>query len=70
LETRAALDMTKTATENIGLRAVRVRRRLATTVRFYAFDGTVCVQVEAGSEEDARDLCREVKLDFIGLCQK
>lgn len=61
--------MTKTANENIGLRAVRIRKRLKTGVRFYAFDGTVCVQIEADSEEDARYLCREVKLDFIGLCQ-
>ncbi len=62
--------MTKTATENIGLRAARVRKQLGTCVRFYAFDGTVCILVEAGGEEDARYLCREVKLDFIGLCQK
>ena len=61
--------MAKTSTETVGLRALRVRRR-TTSVRFYALDGTLCVLVEADSEEDARYLCRDVRLEFIGVCAK
>lgn len=64
------LGMTKTATENIGLRAARIRKRLKTSVRFYALEGSVCVMIEADSEADARYLCQDVKLDFLGLCGK
>jgi hypothetical protein len=38
-------------------------------VRFYAVDGTLCVLIEADSEEDAAFLCRDVKLDYIGICE-
>ena len=61
--------MPRTATERIGTGTVRIRRAAA-RVRFYALDGTVCVLIEADSEEDARFLCRDVRLEFIGLCEK
>jgi hypothetical protein len=48
--------------------AVRKRRRMG--VRFYALDGTLCVLIEADSEEDAHYLCQDVRLEFIGLCTK
>jgi len=65
--------MPRTATERIGTGAVRIRKRRVgreTSVRFYAFDGTICVLIEADSEDDARYLCRDVRLEFIGLCEK
>jgi hypothetical protein len=60
--------MARTATENVGLATDRIRKRRRTTVRCYAFDGTLCVLIEADSEEDARFLCRDVRLEFIGIC--
>jgi hypothetical protein len=65
--------MTRTASEKAGLRAVsavRIRKRRSAGVRFYALDGTLCVLIEAGSEEDAHFLCRDVRLEFIALCEK
>jgi hypothetical protein len=38
-------------------------------VRFYALDGTLCVLIEADDEDDARHLCREMSLEFVGLCE-
>jgi hypothetical protein len=37
-------------------------------VRFCALDGPVRVVIEADHEDDARYLCREMGLEFIGLC--
>jgi hypothetical protein len=65
--------MTKTAAERAGIAAVRIRRRVARRaqcVRFYALDGALCVLVEADSEDDARYLCRDVRIEFIGLCER
>jgi hypothetical protein len=63
----------KIATEKIGLRAVktlRINSRSARGVRFYAVDRSLCVMIEAESEDDAHHLCRDVRLEFIGLCEK
>jgi hypothetical protein len=37
-------------------------------VCFCALDGPVRVIIEADSEDDARYLCREMRWEFIGLC--
>ena len=60
--------MTRVATEqSVGV--VRVRKQRASArVRFFALDATVRVVVEADSEDDARYLCREMKWEFICLC--
>jgi hypothetical protein len=48
---------------------VRSRKRLAPVrVRFYALDVSVCVMIEADSEDDARYLCQETRQEFICLC--
>lgn len=48
---------------------VRTRKRPAPVrVGFYALDRSVCVEIEADSEDDARYLCRETRLEFICLC--
>jgi hypothetical protein len=65
--------MPRTATERIGTGAVRIRKRRVgreMSVRFYALDGTICVLIEADSEDDARYLCRDLRFEFIGLCEK
>jgi hypothetical protein len=62
--------MARTASENVGLAAARIRRQRQTSIRFYALDGTLCVLIEANSEEDARYLCRDIRLEFIGLCER
>jgi hypothetical protein len=63
--------MPKSASEAAGLRRMHVGgKRGAVGVRFYALDGTICVLIEAESEADARYLCRNVRLEFIGLCDK
>lgn len=70
---RQRFGMAKTATEKVGLRAVRTVRiseRRAGGVRFYALEGSLCVVIEAESEDDAYYLCRDVRLGFIGLCEK
>jgi hypothetical protein len=63
--------MARLATEKTGLRVTtaRLRKRSRSRVHFYAVDGALCVLIEAESEDDARILCRDVKLDFIGLCE-
>jgi len=61
--------MKRTASETVGLGAARTSKRSRTRVRFYAVDGTLCVLIEADSEEDAAFLCRDVKLDYIGICE-
>jgi hypothetical protein len=62
--------MTRVATE-LSVGVVRVRRRIAPAgVRFCALDGTVRVVIEADSEDDARYLCREMRFEFIGLCDR
>jgi hypothetical protein len=61
--------MARVATE-LSVGVVRVRRhRVPARVRFCALDGTVRVIIEADSEDDARMLCREMRLEFIGLCE-
>lgn len=63
--------MRKVATERIGLRTARARlAERRTTVSFYAFDGSFCLMLEADTVEDARYLCHDVRLEFIGLCTK
>jgi hypothetical protein len=48
---------------------IRTRKRLAPArVSFYALDRSVCVVIEADSEDEARFLCRETRLEFICLC--
>ena len=55
------------AERSIGV--VRARKRLAPVrVRFHALDVAVCVTLEADSEDDARYLCQEARLEFICLC--
>ncbi len=66
--------MARVATE-LSVGVVRVRRRIAPAgVRFCALDGTVRVVIEADSEadseDDARYLCREMRFEFIGLCDR
>ena len=65
--------MPKIATEKVGLRTARsaapISRR-ATAVRFYALDATLCLLIEADSVEDAHYLCRDVRFEFIGLCER
>jgi hypothetical protein len=62
--------MTRVATEqSVGV--VRVRKqRVPARVSFFALDAMVRVVVEADSEEDARYLCREMKWEFICLCDR
>lgn len=63
--------MAKSVSEKVGLRVSKaVSRRGASVVRFYALEGTLCVQIEAESEDDAQQLCRDVRLEFIGLCAR
>jgi hypothetical protein len=60
--------MAKVATE-LSVGVVRIKRhRAPSRVRFCALDGTLRVVIEADSEDDARMLCRELRLEFIGLC--
>ncbi len=60
--------MTRIATEqSIGVVGVR-KQRAPARVRFFALDRTVRVMVEADSEDDARYLCREMRWEFICLC--
>ena len=62
--------MARVATE-LSIGVVRVRRRAVPAgVRFCALDGTVRVVIEANSEDDARYLCREMRFEFIGLCDR
>ena len=62
--------MARAATElSIGVTRVR-RRTIPAGVRFCALDGTVRVVIEADSEDDARYLCREMRFEFIGLCDR
>ena len=60
--------MPRIATErSVGV--VRRGKRLAPVrVRFYALDVSVCVVIEADSEDDARYLCQETRQEFICLC--
>ena len=60
--------MARIATE-LCIGVVRVRRhRAPAQVRFCALDGPVRVVIEADNEDDARYLCREMRWEFIGLC--
>ena len=64
--------MPKIATEKAGLRnvrSVRIQKRRA-SMSFYAFDGSFCLLIEAESAEDARYLCHDARIEFIGLCAK
>jgi hypothetical protein len=60
--------MSKIAAErSVGV--IRTRKRVAPArVRFYAVDRSVCVMIEADSEDDARYLCQETRLEFVCLC--
>jgi hypothetical protein len=49
---------------------LRIRKRRKTSLRFYALDGALCVLIEAESEEDARHLCEDARLEFIALCNR
>ena len=62
-----ARAMARIATE-LSVGVVRRKRGAPTRVNFYALDGTICVVIEADSEDDARYLCREMRLEFIGFC--
>ena len=65
--------MPRTATEKVGLRTARSTAPVApraASVRFYALDATLCLLIEADSENDARYLCRETRLEFICLCEE
>jgi hypothetical protein len=62
--------MPRTASESVGLSTARIKRRQLTTIRFYALDGSHCVLIEADSEDDARYLCSDMRLEFIGICEK
>jgi hypothetical protein len=68
--TALTLKMPLSATETVGLRTLRVRKRSRGRVRFYALDTTLCVLIEADSEEDAHYLCQDARLEFIALCEK
>ena len=62
--------MSKIVTErSVGVARVR-KQRAPARVRFYALDRSVCVLIEADSENDARYLCREARLEFICLCEE
>jgi hypothetical protein len=57
------------ATERMHVSVVRVdARRKAARVQFCALDGDMRVVIEADSEDDARFLCAEAGLEFVGLC--
>ncbi|ODR99635.1 hypothetical protein AUC69_08380 [Methyloceanibacter superfactus] len=62
------------ATERMHVSVVRVERRpkpsrvKSSRVKFCALEGDLRVEIEADSEDDARLLCQEAGLDFIGLC--
>ena len=60
--------MSSITTEPRVTRAVRVSKRRARQVQFYALDGTFCMLLDAESEAEARDLCRELQMEFISLC--
>ena len=65
--------MTRIATEKVGLRAaktLRINSRTGRGVQFYAVERSLCVLIEAESEDDAHYLCRDARLEFIGLCEK
>jgi hypothetical protein len=42
--------------------------RQRSVVRFFALEGAMRVVIEADNEDDARYLCREMRWDFICLC--
>jgi hypothetical protein len=62
--------MSRTAAErSVGVIRARQQRAPAAQ-RFYVLEQSVCVVIEADSEDDARYLCRETQLEFICLCGK
>ena len=44
------------------------KSRKQSVVRFFALEGAMRVVIEADNEDDARYLCREMRWDFICLC--
>ncbi|MGH6867100.1 MAG: hypothetical protein ACREDO_13280 [Methyloceanibacter sp.] len=63
--------MPRIATECLAVGVVSVRaRRGQAPLRFCALDGTIRVVIEADSEDDARCLCREMRFEFICLCDE
>lgn len=52
------------------MRSASALSRRVAGVNFYALEGSLCVLIEADSAEDARDLCREMRLEFVALCER
>ncbi|HUU67673.1 MAG TPA: hypothetical protein VMW57_10425 [Methyloceanibacter sp.] len=64
-----AQTRSRLATERMHVSVVRVAARpKPQPVRFCALDGGMRVTIEADSEDDARFLCEEAGLEFVGLC--
>jgi hypothetical protein len=61
--------MARIAAETLNTGTVTLRGRpQALLVRFFAFDGSTRVVVEADNEDDAVCLCREMRWDFLCFC--
>ena len=64
-----AQTRSRLATERMHVSVVRVEKRpKPPRVRFCALEGGMRVIIEADSEDDARFLCEEASLEFVGLC--
>jgi hypothetical protein len=59
---------TERARQRVSLQLVRTQseRRV---VSFFALDASVRMVGEADSEDEARSLCREMRWEFIALCE-
>jgi hypothetical protein len=69
LRTATARVATERLRADVTVGVVRVRRRrVPSPVLFCALEGSVRVVIAADSDDDARCLCREMGLEFIGLC--
>ena len=65
----AAQTRSRLATERMHVSVIRVEKReKPPRVQFCALEGDMRVVIEADSEDDARFLCDEVGLEFVGLC--
>ena len=51
----------------VSLRLIRAQSRRP-SVRFFALDASLRVEVEADSEDDARCICDEMRWEFLGVC--
>jgi hypothetical protein len=56
---------TKGARRRLSFRIVGAQSQRE-SVRFFALDASMRVEVEADSEDDARVLCREMEWEFLG----